>query len=1253
MMASVLKRPALGQTAFIGSLYDTRTDCFTGLSLFRSTLPENAIDKIQKHSTDIKFVKSGNYRDKFNCMDLNAELGASFLAGMVSVAGSGRYLDESSDSNLVAQCSMQYNVTTTDDSLNLTASGVKECLAYKCIDSDIATHFVVGISWGARCVVTAKQHLKTSEEVGEAIGALEGHLKYLGYPASGGIDGEMTSNNAQTKKDAKINIKVYGDILVDDNLVPTDLESAQRFIGNIHRYISTANDGKGVPLTYTLMPLSFLSIVPIIEMKTNIILHELSHECLEKFAQLFEEICETQKTLKGYIERLKNHQECVPLVHIRDAEKQLRNTRTSEATLKSKYSRLLKGVRRGDLDSEELWKLLEEFQEETWKSTPEFTLLMIQFEQKMELMDIIAAKGAHYIGYRSKSIQNLLTQNRLDDALVFYFNGNFQNKSLSWDGNFALLLELLQEDTDKRQHMIIVVDCDATGEALDKVHISKFRNAKRIVNDVLERREFLAANCRMRYAPDRINRSLIQKPLQRRVVKIPCPNRHCDKTLPVSWICSECEGVVEYGHVDDRLYCNCGSCQYEHWEFRCKDPEHGSEWTKYPGEELNRLLQDLEAFPELNILLLGETGVGKSTWINAFVNYLTHDTLQEALEHSQNQDLKWVVPCSFSTQVMEDSSSKFVQKSVKIGTNKSEKDGSKGESATQSTTVYAIDIDKTRVRLIDTPGIGDTRGIDQDNENMVDILRVLRSYNKLHGVLILLKPNATRLTVMFRFCIKQLLTHLHRNAANNIVFGFTNTRGSNYMPGDTFKPLESLLHEYTKVSLELSRHNVYCFDSESFRYLAAHNQRVDIGYMDDNARSWEHSVLECKRLVKHFEGLKPHEVRSTINLNETRDMILQLTKPMAHLNQKIESTIQVNEDQIKDLNERVHTREELKKQLYVQIESMESVPVDMPRTICTNGSCVEVRSDFEGRHETTIVYKTVCHSPCYLNDVDAHTKGHHSLRRCWAINADRCRGCTHSWEDHMHIYNDYQPKTYRMTDKAVETKLGENATDLEIRKQAIRMKKVAINEFKLVYDQVEEAAIQFGFFLKRHAILPYNDATIEYINLLIDQENLKIAAGGSDKTLKILQRNKQRHEEKIKALTDAMAKGTSKGILHDQGVHQTIESLYDLPNFGGDLRQMVKTNEKSAEGCYREQTYHLSAGVHWKEDSERRSQGKNRDDSSLHYATPPLTPKSSEDTLGVVYPLSMGQHQPSKSRLARFLPSNWKFWQSAVDKRMM
>ncbi|KAF5712168.1 aaa ATPase domain-containing protein [Fusarium mundagurra] len=393
------------------------------------------------------------------------------------------------------------------------------------------------------------------------------------------------------------------------------------------------------------------------------------------------------------------------------------------------------------------------------------------------------------------------------------------------------------------------------------------------------------------------------------------------------------------------------------------------------------------------------------------------------------------------------------------------RDGPGGQSATQSAEVYTVDIGKTRVRLIDTPGIGDTRGVDQDNSNMNDILTILRTYNNLHGVLILLKPNAARMTVMSRFCIKQLLTHLHRNATSNIMFGFTNTRGSNYMPGDTFKPLNAFLSEYKEVDIGLLESNVYCFDSESFRYLAAKKQGVDMGHLEDNRRSWEYSVGECERLIEHCRNITPHEVRSTINLNETRTTIYRLTEPMAFIVEKISASIDVNNVAIRELHDFEPTRQELQERLFVQKETLRSEQVEQPRTVCTNDDCIEIRTDIEGK-----------------------------------------------------------------TDIATTT-----------------------------YKTVSKAAIQFGFFLKRHAITPYNDAAVEYLDMLIDQERQKM--------------------QRVEVLEKAMKQGDESKLLDDKGVAQLVDSLYALPHFGNDLRNIVKIQESAAESSYRERSCNVSGGL--------------------------------------------------------------------------
>ena len=94
-----------------------------------------------------------------------------------------------------------------------------------------------------------------------------------------------------------------------------------------------------------------------------------------------------------------------------------------------------------------------------------------------------------------------------------------------------------------------------------------------------------------------------------------------------------------------------------------------------------------------------------------------------------------------------------------------------------------------------------------DKKHFEAILNSLRTYDKIHAVVVLLKPNNPRLSVAFKFCILELLRHLHKSLESNIIFAFTNSRGTFYQPGDNLK-------------IDVSPSNYFCFDNEAFRYLS-------------------------------------------------------------------------------------------------------------------------------------------------------------------------------------------------------------------------------------------------------------------------------------------------------------------------------------------------------------------------------------------------------------------------------------------------
>ena len=116
-----------------------------------------------------------------------------------------------------------------------------------------------------------------------------------------------------------------------------------------------------------------------------------------------------------------------------------------------------------------------------------------------------------------------------------------------------------------------------------------------------------------------------------------------------------------------------------------------------------------------------------------------------------------------------------------------------GQSATQFPREYTFETETRRYNLIDTPGIG--HSIEKDKENFDNILAFLTCYEKINAVVVLLKPNNAILNVALKFCVLELLAHLHKSLESNIIFAFTNSRGTFYRPGDTLPALKRLLKE--------------------------------------------------------------------------------------------------------------------------------------------------------------------------------------------------------------------------------------------------------------------------------------------------------------------------------------------------------------------------------------------------------------------------------------------------------------------------
>ncbi|KAI0836464.1 hypothetical protein F5Y06DRAFT_288434 [Hypoxylon sp. FL0890] len=747
-------------------------------------------------------------------------------------------------------------------------------------------------------------------------------------------------------------------------------------------------------------------------------------------------------------------------------------------------------------------------------SSPEHFRSMVQKMQASDdspqVVSSMIAQASEKLEFR-KRISNKGVISTGSNAYVFYFTEAMEQDKKAWEANRDILFNLLKRNSG--DYVVVAAECNPEEIVFTKPRVTFYSHYEVVIQDMWKALDF-ADQCFARRQPASPVDNKFPPPADRRLIRIPCPRSSCGNEAR-DWNCYKCRIPLEYH--EGYIYCNCGQADANSYSWQCNSETHGKQF-----------LEKLYSYKDLNILILGETGVGKSTWVNAFYNYMMFTTLDEAMAHDK---LEYVIPSSFSMQYVDRAAHRprFVQTDIRVG-------------------VYRIPIRDTVVRLIDTPGVGDVRGVEADRENLASILQTLN------------RPNAARLNLMFRFCVKELLTYLHRDAAKNVVWGFTNTRQSNYIPGDSFQPLQRLLQDHRSLGLTIAPDTVFCFDSET---------EITMPNQDDFRQSWEYSATETHRLLEYFSKREPHQVKKTLSLNRARELISQLTRPIADIVDIIERTIRLNEEELGALSDAKSHQKVLQKSLHYSRIDIEVERLPKPRAVCKNAACVYMKD-------------SICHDPCWVRGVQEEVVGHMKLIRCSTFKGlTFCRKdyCGHHWQEHMHIYFSQTEKVTEDIDKDVQAKINSQLSIVQIKMQAILSRRAKIRTFKEELKEIRNAVAHFGLFLKKNCIVAYNDAMIRYLDELIKEEQQTIAFHKSndvatDKNeirLGDLEKGRRDYQERIKVLEEQTKESKNAIALDEKGVEDLVKMLYNLPNWGQSLRDIQSAIEWSKAADFHEQ----------------------------------------------------------------------------------
>ncbi|CAG9310688.1 unnamed protein product [Blepharisma stoltei] len=238
-------------------------------------------------------------------------------------------------------------------------------------------------------------------------------------------------------------------------------------------------------------------------------------------------------------------------------------------------------------------------------------------------------------------------------------------------------------------------------------------------------------------------------------------------------------------------------------------------------EEEEKFIPFIEDKTKLNIpsnqkvvsLIIGQTGSGKSTFINYLTNFFRKGTLENR---------KVAIPTRNFPQ-------------TEIDFNHTERLVSSDHSQTNNCCAYDFidDQSSSTFTFIDSPGIGDTRGVEQDDKNIRKIIDGVLNYQQINAIIIVQNGSESRNNATLKYTLKKLRNSLPALMETNIMLVLTSC------------PISS---NFNDASLEIIPKTKILMDNNAFT--VENIQNLKENQRNQLQLSWDNSMSQIKELLE-------------------------------------------------------------------------------------------------------------------------------------------------------------------------------------------------------------------------------------------------------------------------------------------------------------------------------------------------------------------------------------------------------------------
>ncbi|XP_041818730.1 neoverrucotoxin subunit alpha-like [Chelmon rostratus] len=242
---------ALGRPFTLGMLYDARKDeLIPGLRLWDDDTLQQKISEVTKPYSAFEIIASDTIESRSSLLDVGASLEASFLSGLIEVAGSAKYLSDQKKFQNQSRVTCQYNATTNFKELSVVDLQMNT-QQKDVIKKGFATHLVSGILYGANAFFVFDSEKLEASSVQDVQGSMEAVIKKIpSFSIQGKVDIQLTDEEKALTD--KFSCKYYGDFILDSN--PATFKDAVKTYVDLPQLLGEKGENS-VPLKVWLMPL--------------------------------------------------------------------------------------------------------------------------------------------------------------------------------------------------------------------------------------------------------------------------------------------------------------------------------------------------------------------------------------------------------------------------------------------------------------------------------------------------------------------------------------------------------------------------------------------------------------------------------------------------------------------------------------------------------------------------------------------------------------------------------------------------------------------------------------------------------------------------------------------------------------------------------------------------------------------------------------------------------------------------------------